>query len=350
MNERYRAVVLILVLAVLAALTAMPVLAQEEPAGPPACPLTDGIVINAQGETWSIGFIRSDRNLAAATAGPGPAVVPSGTYNVRLAAWDRHQPGDPTQLNEQWALVGLDESGTVVFTSGSTPDIADDKTLVVATVNEEVEIDGFTQAKAVHPAFRNTDSPNSVWPLCASFVPVTDPDPDPDPDPSPDPSPDPIVIGDLVWEDANADGHQADFEFGLAGVTLNLLDGNGAVIATTATGSSGEYLFSGIPAGTYTVQIVLPAGYEVGPANPAGQFTLGAGQSDLTRDFGIFKTPEVLPQVVTTTVAAPVTQETLPFTGASTAGTGGLAVGLILLGGLVLLVGSSRLRHEAKHH
>ncbi len=67
-----------------------------------------------------------------------------------------------------------------------------------------------------------------------------------------------------------------------------------------------------------------------------------------------FNVVQVLPQVITTTTAAPTTtaatQETLPFTGASTAGTGGLAVGLILLGGLILLVGSSRLRYDPKHY
>jgi len=343
MKNRYRAIVLAVVLAVLAGMTALPVLAQEAPVGPPACPLTEGIVINVSGATWGIGLIRSDRNEAAATLGPGAAVVPPGIYNVLLAAWDKHPSGDQTQLNEQWALLGLDETGSVVFASGSTPDIPDDQTLVVATVDAGVEIAGFTQAAAIHAAFRNTDSPNSVWPICAAFVPVQTPPP------TVPPSPDPVAIGDRVWEDTNADGHQADFEPGLAGVTVNLFDGVGSLLATMVTGPAGEYLFSGIPAGTYSVEVVLPAGYELGPANGAGQVSLAAGQSDLTKDFGAFKTPEVLPQIVTTTVPASVTQETLPFTGVSTAGSGGVALALILAGGLVLLVGSSRRRYGPQH-
>jgi hypothetical protein len=450
MNKRYRAIVLVLVLAMLAAFSALPVVAQEAREGPPACPLTygtDAIVLNIQ--AWEVGLIRSDRDLAAATLGPGAAVVPAGTYDVVLAAWDRHNPGDATQLNEQFALFGLDGSGEVVFASGSTPDIQDGERLVIATVDVGVEIAGFTQAKAVHAAHRNTESPNSLWPLCAAFIPVQEDagsitvrkvaQEDPtrlfafgldrvesspvevlgdgedshtwselgagtfaltetvpegwqlsgvtcesdDEGPAatvavaagvsitledaedvtctfvntkttiptipPTPSPDPVVIGDRVWEDVNADGYQADFEPGLPGVTVNLLNGVGSVVATTVTGPAGDYLFTGIPAGTYAVQVVLAAGYEIGLANPVGQITLAAGQSDLTKDFGAFRSPGVLPQVITTTTQAPVTQETLPFTGVSTAGSGGVAVALILIGGLVLLVADSRRRYDPLH-
>ena len=85
MNDRYRAIVLVLVLAVLAAFTALPVLAQEAPSGPPACPLTDGIVLNAQGDAWNVWFIRSDLGFADAHKG-GVGTVPAGRYNVVLAA------------------------------------------------------------------------------------------------------------------------------------------------------------------------------------------------------------------------------------------------------------------------
>ena len=72
--------------------------------------------------------------------------MPAGTYNVVLAAWDRHGPDHETQLNEQWVLLGLDGAGETVYVSGATPDIPDDQNLVIATVDTEVEISGFTQA------------------------------------------------------------------------------------------------------------------------------------------------------------------------------------------------------------
>ncbi|MDH5616436.1 MAG: hypothetical protein OEY62_07850, partial [Acidimicrobiia bacterium] len=170
MNERYRAAVLILVLAVLAAFTAMPVLAQTAPAVP-GCPLTDGIVLNAQGDAWGLHFLRSDGSAAQARLGPGPGVVPAGRYDVVLAGWDRHEDGDEPQLNEQWFLEGRN-GATVAFQSGATPDLADEANLIVSTVNTNVEVPAFSSVVARHAAYPNTESPNSIWPLCASFIPV----------------------------------------------------------------------------------------------------------------------------------------------------------------------------------
>jgi hypothetical protein len=131
-------------------------------------------------------------------------------------------------------------------------------------------------------------------------------------------------------------------------VTVNLLNNGGLVIATTVTNAGGNYLFTGLSAGTYEVQFVLPAGFEVSPVNAAGDavdsdagvagrtgaITLPSGVTDLTWDAGIFKTPEVLPQVITTTTAPP---ETLPFTGTTGGGAGGIGLALLALGSLVLL-------------
>ncbi len=47
----------------------------------------------------------------------------------------------------------------------------------------------------------------------------------------------------------------------IAGVTLQLLDGTGKVVATTKTDASGNYLFDALPPDTYTVHEVQPAGY-----------------------------------------------------------------------------------------
>jgi uncharacterized repeat protein (TIGR01451 family) len=489
MNGKHRATVLVLVLAVLAALTALPVLAQEAPNDPPACPLTEGIVINAQGGTWGLNFIRSDRDRAAATAGPGAAVVPAGTYNVVLAAWDEHDAADAPQLNEQWVLLGLDAAGEVVYASGATPDIADDQELVIATVDSAVEISGFTQAAAVHPAFRNTDSPNSVHPLCASFIPVPD---EADLAVTLVDSADPVLVGDTFDYDLTVSNLGPDSATGVsvalalpaqtafvsapagcvhsgeasdgtvtcdlgdlavegsAALTVSvqaLVSGETPALATALVASneldadpsnnqaSEETTIESLPVpqadlavtvtmpdvsldlgdedATFNVVVTnygpdtgdvvvgvntLPAGFTlVSVTSAAGtcteasgviscalgsmtngqsvaitvvatpgtfgafvfQATVGSSTADpnLTNNAAqvAFNVVQVLPQVITTTTtAAPTTtaatQETLPFTGASTAGAGGLAVGLILLGGLVLLVGSSRLRYDAKHH
>ena len=61
-------------------------------------------------------------------------------------------------------------------------------------------------------------------------------------------------IGDRVWLDADGDGIQDASETGgLTGITVQLKNSGGTVIATTTTNASGNYLFSGLAAGNYTV-------------------------------------------------------------------------------------------------
>ena len=77
-------------------------------------------------------------------------------------------------------------------------------------------------------------------------------------------------IGDFVWNDLNGDGCQDANEAGIAGVTVNLYAGcgvSGTPIKTMTTDSTGQYLFSGLCAGTYTVSFNTPAGYRRTTAN-----------------------------------------------------------------------------------
>jgi large repetitive protein len=80
-------------------------------------------------------------------------------------------------------------------------------------------------------------------------------------------------IGDYVWEDTNKNGQQDAGELPVAGVTVNLLDASGAVIATTTTDASGKYLFSNLVSGNYQVQFVSPAGKNFTTANVGGDNT-----------------------------------------------------------------------------
>ena len=67
-------------------------------------------------------------------------------------------------------------------------------------------------------------------------------------------------IGNTVWMDTNRDGLITAGETGVAGVTVDLLNGTGSVLATTVTNSSGTYAFTGLNAGVYEVQFVAPTG------------------------------------------------------------------------------------------
>jgi uncharacterized repeat protein (TIGR01451 family) len=68
-------------------------------------------------------------------------------------------------------------------------------------------------------------------------------------------------IGDTIFDDLDGDGIEQAGEPGLPGVTVELFDGVSTV--TTTTGPNGEYTFSGLAPGDYSVSVVassLPTG------------------------------------------------------------------------------------------
>ena len=65
-----------------------------------------------------------------------------------------------------------------------------------------------------------------------------------------------MTLGNQVWADINDNGLLDAGEFGINGVTVHLLSGDGStVLATTVTAGNGDYSFTGLPAGDYIVQI-----------------------------------------------------------------------------------------------
>lgn len=109
-------------------------------------------------------------------------------------------------------------------------------------------------------------------------------------------------IGNLVWKDVNNNGIQDTGEPGLANITVTLKNGS-TVIATTTTNSTGNYQFTGLCAGTYTVVVATPTGYNASPSNvgtnrgvdsngSAATVTLSTSStSDQTIDFGFAPPP-----------------------------------------------------------
>ncbi|MEZ4707417.1 MAG: SdrD B-like domain-containing protein [Caldilineaceae bacterium] len=84
----------------------------------------------------------------------------------------------------------------------------------------------------------------------------------------------PLSLGNLVWLDANNNGVVDAGESGIANVTVNLYrdinnDGtpDGGIFASTTTGADGLYLFTGLSAESYIVEIVTPAGYQSSTGN-----------------------------------------------------------------------------------
>ncbi|WP_432377511.1 SdrD B-like domain-containing protein [Duganella sp. P38] len=110
-------------------------------------------------------------------------------------------------------------------------------------------------------------------------------------------------IGDLVWEDKNGNGLQDADEAGIAGVTVQLKDANGQIVATTSTDANGAYHFD-VNGGTYSVAIVAPAGYlattpraggntgadsDIDSTGHTAPVTVALGETNTTIDAGLYK-------------------------------------------------------------
>lgn len=114
-------------------------------------------------------------------------------------------------------------------------------------------------------------------------------------------------IGNLVWEDSNANGIQDAGEKGVDGVTVKLYDANNVLKATTVTHDGGQYLFDGLTAGSYKVEVTNSSGWYFtkagagtdatdsditsvnGSVGRTGTITLGTGQNITTEDAGIYR-------------------------------------------------------------
>ncbi|MEO1369902.1 MAG: SdrD B-like domain-containing protein, partial [Acidobacteriota bacterium] len=68
-------------------------------------------------------------------------------------------------------------------------------------------------------------------------------------------------LGDRVWLDGDGNGIQDIGEAGVAGVTVTLYDGGGAVVDQTVTDGDGRYVFFGLDSGAYSVGVSAPAGF-----------------------------------------------------------------------------------------
>lgn len=91
-----------------------------------------------------------------------------------------------------------------------------------------------------------------------------------------------------VFADRNGNGRQDRDEAALAGVTLELLNDEGTVIATTRTDRTGRYSFDQFPeTGDFQVRVVVPANMVATTANPR-EFLISTGDVVVRgQDFGL---------------------------------------------------------------
>ncbi len=110
-------------------------------------------------------------------------------------------------------------------------------------------------------------------------------------------------LGDFVWHDVNGNGVQDSGEAGIAGVTVQLKDAGGQVVATTTTDGSGAYHFD-VNAGTYSVTVQAPAGYvatqqgqggndatdsDINASGSTAQIALAPGETNNKADAGLYR-------------------------------------------------------------
>ncbi|WP_407652571.1 MSCRAMM family protein [Aporhodopirellula aestuarii] len=89
----------------------------------------------------------------------------------------------------------------------------------------------------------------------------------------------PAEISGVVYVDRDNDCVRDSGEEGLAGVLIELIDNTGKVVATTTTDSLGNYSFTNLQAGEYTVRETQPQGYFHG-----GQVAGSKGGNDSVAD------------------------------------------------------------------
>ena len=160
-------------------------------------------------------------------------------------------PGEAGINNVSMEL--LDSTGAVIATTTTAADgdylftnVPFGNDYVVRVVSTDPDIAGFTPTVGPQSEGGFTSNPVS---LNASLTTVTDVDFGFD-------NVNTLDINDRVWFDEDGDGVADAGEPGIAGVTVDLLNSSGNIVATTTTDANGDFSFTGVPDGlNYQLQV-----------------------------------------------------------------------------------------------
>ena len=130
----------------------------------------------------------------------------------------------------------------------------------------------------------------------------------------------PAKLSGNVYVDTADDHLNSTSDPTLADVTIELLNSTGQVVATTQTNATGNYSFSPVAPGTYTIEELQPTGYYDEDAVPGNE----GGTATDSHDIGQITVPAGVVGVRTTTSGccrrgiSPATSTTMPTTTART--------------------------------
>ena len=81
-----------------------------------------------------------------------------------------------------------------------------------------------------------------------------------------------FAVGDLIWRDDNRSGTQDPGEASASGISVQLLNVGGEVVASTVSTPSGHYVFDNVSAGTYSVRFAgVPKDFRLTPTGLGDQ-------------------------------------------------------------------------------
>jgi choice-of-anchor A domain-containing protein len=215
---------------------------------------------------------------------PEPPPPPSGPMPSDISGmvyFDENRDGQPGDLEMRFpavtvTLTGQDGSGNPVLLTTQTDYGGIYRFAGLAGGVYSIEVTtpaGFVAGPSSVGVFGGTTSPNLISQITIprgqgsggyNFAEVRL-------DPPPPPFVPPSEISGMVYVDVNHDGQPQDNEPRLQGVTMTLtgpvvIGGNNAT-QTATTDAGGIYVFSGLVAGTYSIDAATPAGYIPGPSS-----------------------------------------------------------------------------------
>lgn len=95
-------------------------------------------------------------------------------------------------------------------------------------------------------------------------------------------------IGDFIWNDLNHNGIQELGEPGISGVTVKLFTSSNALVATTISNNTGNYIFENLAPGSYYVQFVPPPGFYFSPKDQGTNVDINSKADTITGKTIIF--------------------------------------------------------------